>query len=189
MRLLRTFLLDERAELVARGIRLTTIGDEARLPRVRARAAGGVKQRRAPESGDDAVPGALLRRARGDRRRRASAGGGRGARRLPPDVIDEASFAGALDTRDLPPLDLFIRTSGERRLSNFLLWESAYAELYFTDVMWPDFARADLEAALADFAAAATSLWTAGSISGVTPSGVRRDPMLQGGSRTVIAVT
>ena len=72
---------------------------------------------------------------------------------LPAEGIDEASFSEALDTRDLPPLDLLIRTSGERRLSNFLLWESAYAELHFTDVMWPDFARADLDAALADFAA------------------------------------
>jgi undecaprenyl diphosphate synthase len=47
--------------------------------------------------------------------------------------------------------DLIIRTSGERRLSNYLMWQSAYSELYFTDVLWPDFSRADLEAALADF--------------------------------------
>lgn len=57
-----------------------------------------------------------------------------------------------LDTADLPPLDLLIRTSGEVRLSNFLLWQSAYAELYFTDKLWPDFAPADLKAALDHFA-------------------------------------
>ena len=57
-----------------------------------------------------------------------------------------------LDTADMPPLDLLIRTSGEVRLSNFLLWQSAYAELYFTDKLWPDFAPADLQAALDHFA-------------------------------------
>ena len=62
------------------------------------------------------------------------------------------SIAAELDTADLPPLDLLIRTSGEVRLSNFLLWQSAYAELIFTDVLWPDFTVAHLEAALADFA-------------------------------------
>jgi len=57
-----------------------------------------------------------------------------------------------LDTADMPPLDLLIRTSGEVRLSNFLLWQSAYAELYFTDKLWPDFKPADLKAALDQFA-------------------------------------
>ena len=57
-----------------------------------------------------------------------------------------------LDTADLPPLDLLIRTSGEIRLSNFLLWQAAYAELYFTDMLWPDFDGRALEAALESFA-------------------------------------
>src|SRR3546814_10890697 len=57
-----------------------------------------------------------------------------------------------LDTADLPPLDLLIRTSGEVRLSNFLLWQAACAELYFTDRLWPDFTPADLSAALDHFA-------------------------------------
>jgi undecaprenyl diphosphate synthase len=57
-----------------------------------------------------------------------------------------------LDTADLPPLDLLIRTSGEVRLSNFLLWQAAYAEMWFTDVLWPDFTLAHLEEALASFA-------------------------------------
>ena len=66
--------------------------------------------------------------------------------------ISEAAIEAHLDTADMPPLDLLIRTSGEVRLSNFLLWQSAYAELYFTDLLWPDFKPADLKAALDHFA-------------------------------------
>ena len=66
--------------------------------------------------------------------------------------VSEASIEAHLDTADMPPLDLLIRTSGEVRLSNFLLWQSAYAELYFTDILWPDFQPADLKAALDHFA-------------------------------------
>ncbi|SMF76481.1 isoprenyl transferase [Allosphingosinicella indica] len=69
-----------------------------------------------------------------------------------PEAIDEAAIDRALDTADLPPLDLLIRTSGEHRLSNFLLWQAAYAELLFTDTLWPDFDGEALRAALADFA-------------------------------------
>ena len=57
-----------------------------------------------------------------------------------------------LDTADLPPLDLLIRTSGEQRLSNFLLWQAAYAEFWFTDVLWPDFTPEHLQRAIDDFA-------------------------------------
>ena len=61
------------------------------------------------------------------------------------------AIAANLDTADLPPLDLLIRTSGEQRLSNFLLWQSAYAEFWFTDVLWPDFTPEHLGEALEDF--------------------------------------
>jgi undecaprenyl diphosphate synthase len=71
---------------------------------------------------------------------------------IDPDSIDEAALSSRLHTRDLPPLDLLIRTSGEVRLSNFLLWQAAYAELHFTDVLWPDFDEAAFAAALAEFA-------------------------------------
>ncbi|GAA4813299.1 isoprenyl transferase [Sphingosinicella ginsenosidimutans] len=74
------------------------------------------------------------------------------AGRLAPDQIDEARIDAALDTGGLPPLDLMIRTSGERRLSNFLLWQVAYSELLFVDTLWPDFDEAAMEAALADYA-------------------------------------
>jgi len=74
------------------------------------------------------------------------------AGRLPADAVDEAAFERFLFTAGMPDPDLVIRTSGELRLSNFLLWQSAYSELVFLDVYWPDFGRADFEFALAEFA-------------------------------------
>ena len=65
--------------------------------------------------------------------------------------ITEESIERALDTHDLPPLDLLIRTSGEQRLSNFLLWQAAYAELLFVDTLWPDFDGDALRAALTEY--------------------------------------
>jgi undecaprenyl diphosphate synthase len=73
--------------------------------------------------------------------------------RLDPETITPELFAARLFTSGLPEPDLVIRTSGEHRLSNFLLWQSAYAELLFLDTLWPDFDRAVLEAALAQFTA------------------------------------
>ena len=66
------------------------------------------------------------------------------AGRLDPEKITEASFARHLDEPDIPDVDLFVRSSGEQRTSNFLLWQSAYAELVFLDRLWPDFDRRDL---------------------------------------------
>ena len=71
---------------------------------------------------------------------------------IDPASIDEAAIAERLQTHDLPPLDLLIRTSGEVRLSNFLLWQAAYAELIFTDTLWPDFDEAAFGATLAEYA-------------------------------------
>jgi undecaprenyl diphosphate synthase len=71
---------------------------------------------------------------------------------LDPATIDEAAISQCLQTRDFPPLDLLIRTSGEIRLSNFLLWQAAYAELVFTDTLWPDFDEAAFAATLAEYA-------------------------------------
>jgi undecaprenyl diphosphate synthase len=72
---------------------------------------------------------------------------------LQPDQITESLFSQHLDTAGLPDPDLLIRTSGEMRISNFLLWQLAYAELYFTDINWPDLTINTLHAALADFQA------------------------------------
>jgi undecaprenyl diphosphate synthase len=71
---------------------------------------------------------------------------------LGPEDIDEEAIRSRLYTADGPDLDLLIRTGGEQRISNFLIWQAAYAELYFTDVLWPDFAPSTLDAALAEFA-------------------------------------
>lgn len=70
------------------------------------------------------------------------------AGKVKPEDIDEACFEGYLDTCGLPDPDLMIRTSGEQRLSNYLLWQLAYSEFYFTDVLWPDFDKKDLEEAV-----------------------------------------
>jgi undecaprenyl diphosphate synthase len=74
------------------------------------------------------------------------------AGKLDPSEIDEALLGSAMSTHGLPELDLLIRTSGEKRLSNFLLWQSAYAELLFTDTLWPDFDEGHFNAALEEFA-------------------------------------
>jgi undecaprenyl diphosphate synthase len=73
--------------------------------------------------------------------------------RIRPEELTEDSFAARLSLAGIPEPDLFIRTGGEQRVSNFLLWDLAYAELYFTPKLWPDFALSDLEEALAYFAA------------------------------------
>lgn len=73
------------------------------------------------------------------------------AGRLRAADIDESMIAVRLQTSELPDPDLVIRTSGERRISNFLLWQAAYAEFIFVDTLWPDFSRADLEQAIAEF--------------------------------------
>ena len=77
--------------------------------------------------------------------RRAAAG------ELDPGCIDVVRFTAELDTKDTPPVDLVIRTGSEHRLSNFLLWQSAYAELYFCDCYWPDFGPEELDAAIEEF--------------------------------------
>jgi undecaprenyl diphosphate synthase len=70
---------------------------------------------------------------------------------LNPEDIDESVFASKLMLADSPPPDLFIRTGGEMRISNFLLWDSAYSEFYFSDVLWPDFSPQCLDDAIADY--------------------------------------
>lgn len=71
--------------------------------------------------------------------------------RVKPEEIDEALFESYLDTRGIPDPDLLIRTSGEQRLSNYLLWQLAYSEFYFTEVPWPDFHKKELEDAIAAY--------------------------------------
>jgi len=70
---------------------------------------------------------------------------------ISPEKVDESTINEHLYTRNLPPVDLLIRTSGEERISNFLLWHIAYAELYFTKTLWPDFTKEDLQKALLNY--------------------------------------
>ena len=70
---------------------------------------------------------------------------------LNPESVDESVVQSFLFTQDIPDPDLVIRTSGEKRISNFLLWQSAYAEYVFLDVLWPDFSKDDLAGAVAEF--------------------------------------
>ena len=74
------------------------------------------------------------------------------AGRLNPDKVDESTVARFLDEPDMPDVDLFVRSSGENRTSNFLLWQSAYAEMVFLDTLWPDFDRRHLWAACEEYA-------------------------------------
>jgi undecaprenyl diphosphate synthase len=70
---------------------------------------------------------------------------------ITPEELSAERFSGYLDSRDLPPPDLLIRTSGEVRISNFLLWQIAYTELHFTRTLWPDFSEDDYRRALMDY--------------------------------------
>lgn len=70
---------------------------------------------------------------------------------MTPDEIDEITFSNRLFSADIPDPELIIRPSGELRLSNFLLWQCAYSEFYFTDVLWPDFSNGELDRAIASY--------------------------------------
>jgi undecaprenyl diphosphate synthase len=148
MELLRDYLLEERAEIMDNGIRLTAIGQIERLP------AFVRDPLDALVADSSANRGMTLCLALSYGAREAIVAAARAAMLagIPPEKLDEERLGAFFPTRSLPPLDLLVRTSGEQRISNFLLWECAYAELYFTPVLWPDFRRADLYAALEAYA-------------------------------------
>ena len=144
MGLLKRFILSDLEEFAADNVRLKIIGDYKALPADVVELIEGAIARTAANTGSTLAV-ALNYGAQDEIARAARAAAAKGE--ITPETI-----AAELDTADLPPLDLLIRTSGEIRLSNFLLWQAAYAEMWFTDVLWPDFTPAHLEAALADFA-------------------------------------
>lgn len=151
MGLMRFYIRKELKELAARGIRIRFIGDVARMP---ADIVAMIEEAAAATRGNTrlTLTVALSYGARDElvRAARALAAEAK-AGTLDPAAIDEATFAARLDTAGEPEPDLIIRTSGEQRLSNFLLWQGAYAELVFTPVLWPDFGRQDLEDAIEEF--------------------------------------
>jgi undecaprenyl diphosphate synthase len=151
MSLLRLYLVNEIEELHRNGVRLRVIGQRSRLQ-------GDIVQ----------LIEEAERHTTGNRRLNLTVAlsyGGRAeianaarriaeavrAGRIDPVEVDEGLFERFLLTSDLPDPDLLIRTSGEKRVSNFLLWQAAYSELVFLDRLWPDFTRDDLESAIAEY--------------------------------------
>lgn len=152
MSLFYSYLRKEAQRMCEEGVRLRVIGRRDRFsPRLR----------RAIEEAEEATAGGTL----GNLVIAADYGGrwdiAAAARRLAeevaagqraPDSITEETLAEYVQLADLPPVDLLIRSSGEQRISNFILWQSAYSEFYFTDTLWPEFGEAELDAAIAAYA-------------------------------------
>jgi undecaprenyl diphosphate synthase len=151
MRLLREYVIAERAEIMDNDIRLVTIGDVQKLPGL----VGEPLDALIEDSANNKSMTLCLALSYGGRESIVSAARSlcesvkRGE--LDPSAVDESRFQSVMQTAGLPQLDLLIRTSGEERLSNFLLWESAYAELYFTDTYWPEFGRDEFVRALESY--------------------------------------
>lgn len=151
MFLLRKFLVSEEAELIRNNIRFNTIGQIEHLPedlrqsidllKDRTRHNDGMTLNLALSYGARAEITRMVRQIAGD----AEAG------LLAPDAVTEETVAEHLYTRGMPDPDILIRTSGEMRISNFLLWQIAYAELFFTQTLWPDFSEAELLQILKEF--------------------------------------
>ncbi len=148
--LLREYCARERDELLAKGVRLTAIGRRDRIPRSALKALEQVEEATAGGTtlhlrlAIDYSARAAMARATRDLARRVAAG------ELALDRLTDAELHSAI-TGGTPAPDLLIRTAGERRLSDFLLWELAYSELYFEKASWPEFRREHLATALADF--------------------------------------
>nr|WP_270937280.1 isoprenyl transferase [Roseomonas sp. MO-31] len=150
--LMRHYLATEVARLVKEGVRLRIIGERERfgpdtvraIANAEAATAGGTRLNLnvALSYGGRAEIAAAAREIA----RRVAAG------TLDPDSVDEAMFGGFLGTAGMPDPDLIIRTSGEQRISNFLLWQAAYAEFVFQDVLWPDFDAQHMQQAIGEFA-------------------------------------
>ncbi len=151
MDLLSRYIESERRELVERGVQVRVMGE---LDRLSPAARAAVDRLLRDTAGGKSLVLNLgisyggrweIARACRELARRVAAG------QLDPEAIDESRFADALTTRGLPDPDLLIRTSGEFRISNFLLWQIAYTEIHVTDVLWPDFGPEDFFEAVSDF--------------------------------------
>lgn len=151
MRLLRFFVRSDLATLNRQNVRVKIIGERNGLAPDILRILDEAEETTRGNDGLTLVIafnyGARAELTRAVRRLAAEVAAGR----LAPEAITEAVMSAALDTGGIPDPDLLIRTSGEKRISNFLLWQSAYAELVFTPVLWPDFDEAALDEALKEF--------------------------------------
>ena len=151
MGLLRLYLRKELAELHKQGVKFRVIGERSRLPQDIQGLIANAEERTRNNTGLNL----LLALSYGGRAELAGAARALSeqvkAGELDPADIDEDKLADHLETRGIPDPDLLIRTSGEKRISNFLLWQTAYTEFVFTDTLWPDFDAQEFEAALAEF--------------------------------------
>jgi len=143
MKLLKSYLVSNIDSMQKNNIRMEYIGRTHELPTEVQDTMAWAQEQTARNTGTTLTL-ALNYGSRDEIARAARAAAAKGE-------ITPESISAELDTADLPPLDLLIRTSGEVRLSNFLMWQAAYAEMLFTDVLWPDFGRAQLEEAIAEF--------------------------------------
>lgn len=151
MGLLRLYLRKEIDELDERGVRMRFIGQRDRLAPDIVELIDDAEARTVNNSTLNLIV-ALSYGARQEIAAAARALAEKAvAGELIPDEINEDALAGYLETAGVPDPDLIIRTSGEKRVSNFLLWQSAYAELVFVDTLWPDFSKADLEEAIDEY--------------------------------------
>ena len=151
MSLLVEYVGREADELTVKGVRVRVLGDLSRLTPAATDAVADVVGRTAANS--RLVLNLFISYGARDEIVRAAQALAReaAAGTLDPEAITEAMLSARLYTADCPDPDLLIRTSGEQRISNFLLWQLAYAEFVITPVLWPDFTRADLFAAIAEF--------------------------------------
>jgi undecaprenyl diphosphate synthase len=151
MGLLRHYIRAEIAELQSNNVRMRVIGERSRLPPDIVTLIDNAEGLTAGNSGLNLT----IALSYGGRAEIAAAARAIAAAvqqgKLAPEAVDEAMVARHLLTADMPDPDLVIRTSGEQRISNFLLWQTAYAEFVFTSTLWPDFGKADLEKALRDY--------------------------------------
>ena len=151
MQLLRDYVIEERAEIMDNDIRLIAIGELDRIPAFARDPLDALMRDSAGNRGMTLC----LALSYGGREsivaaaRAMAAAVARGE--LAADQVTEEKVTASLQTAGLPQLDLLVRTSGEERLSNFLLWEAAYAELYFTETYWPSFGKPELYEALESF--------------------------------------
>jgi undecaprenyl diphosphate synthase len=152
MRLLRVFMVRERKTLMDNDVRLRCIGRIDALPKA------ALQELRRTEDETKNNPGMVLRLALSYGSRTEIADGLRGVVRdvqsgkLDPEAIDEETLRAYLYDSETPDPDLMIRTAGEMRISNFLLWQMSYSEIYVTEACWPDFNQAELERALESYA-------------------------------------
>ncbi len=151
MGLLRLYLRSEIAEFHRNGVRLKVIGERERLSQDLVSLIAGAEEMTSGNPGLQLTVAlsyggrSEIARAARHLAERAKAG------QIDPAAIDESLFEAHLLTAGMPDPDLVIRTSGEKRISNFLLWQTAYSELVFVDRLWPDFTKQDLEDAIREF--------------------------------------